>query len=55
MTTSSNGQIVLILDMKGAARRPRETRGASRRVLLAHLELPGPGRVTGATMSAGPA
>ena len=40
VTTLSNGQIVLILDMKELLGALGETRGVSRRVLLAHLERP---------------
>ena len=40
VTTLSNGQIVLILDMKELLGAMGDTRGVSRRVLLAHLELP---------------
>ncbi|WP_374244545.1 chemotaxis protein CheA [Zoogloea sp.] len=40
VTTLSNGQIVLILDMKELLGALGETRGVSRRLLLAHLELP---------------
>jgi len=39
VTTLSNGQIVLILDMKELLGAMGDTRGVSRRVLLAHLEL----------------
>jgi len=38
VTTLSNGQIVLILDMKELLGAMGDTRGVSRRVLLAHLE-----------------
>ena len=38
VTTLSNGQIVLILDMKELLGALGDTRGVSRRVLLAHLE-----------------
>ena len=40
VTTLSNGQIVLILDMKELLGALGETRGISRRTLLAHLERP---------------
>ena len=40
VTTLSNGQIVLILDMKELLGALGETRGVSRRILLAHLTRP---------------
>uniref|UniRef100_UPI0035B30F5F chemotaxis protein CheA n=1 Tax=Zoogloea sp. TaxID=49181 RepID=UPI0035B30F5F len=40
VTTLSNGQIVLILDMKELLGALGDTRGVSRRTLLAHLEVP---------------
>jgi two-component system chemotaxis sensor kinase CheA len=39
VTTLSNGQIVLILDMKELLGALGETRGVSRRILLAHLSV----------------
>jgi two-component system, chemotaxis family, sensor kinase CheA len=40
VTTLSNGQIVLILDMKELLGAMGDTRGVSRRVLLAHMVMP---------------
>ena len=40
VTTLSNGQIVLILDMKELLGAMGDTRGVSRRVLLAQMTMP---------------